>query len=239
MSSHAVGQPVEKRADRRVRKTRRALGDALMGLLLEKRYEEVTVQDIIDRADVGRSTFYAHFIDKDSLLLDAFHDLRRRHAAASSAEHEGDEPFRGSAGVFRWSGDMLGQFEAADALYRAMVGSRGCALAVQEMERELDGLVRRDLARLSRLRPDRVPDMVVGFVVTAFMCILRWWLDNPRHISPDEVNQMFRVLTLPGAAAALGVAIDAGPPPAALARAAGDRERRSASPSGTWSSSSR
>ena len=55
--------------DRRVRKTRKALRDALVELTLEKGYAAVTVGDIADRADVGRTTFYAHFTDKEDLLL--------------------------------------------------------------------------------------------------------------------------------------------------------------------------
>src|SRR5437763_7788331 len=58
-----------KRDDRRSRRTRRMLGEALVALLLEKRYDTITVQEIIDRANVGRSTFYAHYLDKDDLLL--------------------------------------------------------------------------------------------------------------------------------------------------------------------------
>ena len=53
-----------KAPDRRVQRTRKLLQDALMALILEKGYEAVTIQDIIDRANVGRSTFYAHFLDK-------------------------------------------------------------------------------------------------------------------------------------------------------------------------------
>jgi AcrR family transcriptional regulator len=62
----AIGRDETRpRPDRRVSKTRKALKEALTDLILEKGYEAVTVQDVIDRADVGRSTFYAHFIDKD------------------------------------------------------------------------------------------------------------------------------------------------------------------------------
>src|SRR4051812_15011818 len=70
------GGPVVDAADRRVRRTRRNLTDALIGLILERGYEAITVQDILDRADIGRSTFYAHFRDKDALLLSCFDDLR-------------------------------------------------------------------------------------------------------------------------------------------------------------------
>lgn len=61
--------------DRRVRRTRRALHDALLTLMTEKSFDAVTVQDIIDRADVGRSTFYSHFTDKRDLLDSGFEDL--------------------------------------------------------------------------------------------------------------------------------------------------------------------
>ncbi len=59
---------VEGRADRRIGKTRRALTEALTDLILETGYERLTIQEIIDRADISRSTFYAHFTDKDHLL---------------------------------------------------------------------------------------------------------------------------------------------------------------------------
>ena len=216
------------RLDRRVRRTRRALADALMSLLNEKRYEAVTVQDILDRADVGRSTFYAHFLDKDSLLLDAFREMRRQHSRPGSAGGPAEAGgFAWSRDTFGWSLDMLHQFESASTLYSSMVGSPGCAIAVEEMEHELDGIVRRDLAAMAGRHPSRVPDMVVRFVVTAFMSILPWWLEHPDALSVEEVDLVFRVLTLPGAAAALGVSVDVGPPPEAMSRVSMDGRRPS------------
>src|SRR5437867_644732 len=71
-SAHSV--PQHSRADdpkgagdRRVRRTTRALIEALVALVLEKRYDAITIQDLLDRADVGRSTFYAHYRGKDDL----------------------------------------------------------------------------------------------------------------------------------------------------------------------------
>src|SRR4029453_6969780 len=72
------------RTDRRVRRTRELLRRALLSLVQEQGYERITVQDILDRADVGRSTFYAHYRDKDDLLLSGFEDIR----AALATERE-------------------------------------------------------------------------------------------------------------------------------------------------------
>ncbi len=59
----------QKPVDRRIQKSKKYLSDAFIALILEKGYEAVTVQEIIDRANVGRSTFYAHFESKEQLLF--------------------------------------------------------------------------------------------------------------------------------------------------------------------------
>src|SRR6266516_2886157 len=70
------GARVAKRRDRRVQRTQQLLRNALFSLIQEKGFESLSVQDIIDRADVGRTTFYAHFDNKEDLLLSGFEDLR-------------------------------------------------------------------------------------------------------------------------------------------------------------------
>src|SRR5438046_10523092 len=62
--------------DRRVQRTRQLLQDAVISMMIEKGYAATTVQDIIDRANVGRATFYAHFADKETLLHSRLEDLR-------------------------------------------------------------------------------------------------------------------------------------------------------------------
>ena len=60
---------LKKKIDVRVRRTRDALGDALVDLMQEKPFDSITVQDVLDRAQVGRSTFYSHYSDKNDLLM--------------------------------------------------------------------------------------------------------------------------------------------------------------------------
>src|SRR5215475_3738876 len=84
----------KKKEDRRVQRTQQLLRVALIELIIEKGYEEVTVQDIIDRANVGRSTFYSHFMDKQQLLLSGFEQLRvelgqQQHAAVDVSGERG------------------------------------------------------------------------------------------------------------------------------------------------------
>ena len=87
--------------DRRVRRTRKLLHDAFIALAIEKGYEKTTIQDILDRADVGRSTFYAHYRDKAALLtasFDGMHEQLQRQLAEVPATSAIDvDPARGAA----------------------------------------------------------------------------------------------------------------------------------------------
>jgi AcrR family transcriptional regulator len=89
--------------DRRVRRTRRILIEALIQLILEKGYSRITVQDILDRADVGRSTFYSHFRDQEALLVACFDSLRdelRGEIDAMTPGASQPDPARPAAAIF-------------------------------------------------------------------------------------------------------------------------------------------
>src|SRR5678815_5861626 len=82
---------LKKKEDARVRRTRDALGDALVALMQEKPFESITVQDVLDRAHVGRSTFYSHYSDKDDLLMSDVDDFYERVSMGLSATGEKSE----------------------------------------------------------------------------------------------------------------------------------------------------
>src|SRR5918994_5499480 len=77
-----------KKTDARVRRTRDALGDALIALMQEKPFETITVQDVLDRAQVSRSTFYTHYSDKDDLLMSDAEEFFEALSMALSAHGE-------------------------------------------------------------------------------------------------------------------------------------------------------
>src|SRR5213083_3494878 len=103
-----------KPPDRRVQRTRKLLQDALVSLMIEKGYEATTVQDIIDRANVGRATFYAHFADKETLLVSRLEDLR----AMLAQQHQRARGLGFSLPMLEHARDHL-------PLYAAIVGRGG------------------------------------------------------------------------------------------------------------------
>src|SRR5215210_3732427 len=107
--------------DRRVRRTRRALHDALLTLMIEKSYDAITIQDIIDRADVGRSTFYSHFTDKRDLLDSGFEDLNQLLAQPPPSA------VRGREGMLRFTLTLFQHAHAHRRLARALTARRGAS----------------------------------------------------------------------------------------------------------------
>ena len=181
--------------DRRVARSRRALKEALTDLILEQGYESVTVQDIIDRADVGRSTFYAHFLDKDDLLMAILADLEM--PPPDSSSWTPDDP------AFAWTLQLFRHFGSGRRLFKAVASSQTGAIARQETTRRLEDLAR---AELSRLKVARKLDAfrfetVVRFLVGTFIGFMDWWMrEENEHLPAELVDHAFRSLVLPGVA---------------------------------------
>src|SRR5437773_10663972 len=167
----AIGRDdARSRPDRRVGKTRKALKEALTDLILERGYEAVTVQDVIDRADVGRSTFYAHFLDKDDLLMAILADLEM--PAPDHTAWTPDDP------AFGWTLELFRHFGSGRRLFKAVVGSQSGALARRETTRRLEDLARAELSRVGagrKLDALRL-EIVVRFLVGTVIGFMEWWM---------------------------------------------------------------
>ncbi|HEY2791136.1 MAG TPA: TetR/AcrR family transcriptional regulator, partial [Micromonosporaceae bacterium] len=121
MSAVTNGSGKVSGIDRRVRRTRALLQTALVDLIIERGYHRISVQDVLDRADVGRSTFYAHFRDKDALLVSSFDELRddlRRDMDALTPGELPDDPAHPVSVVFQHA-------YAHRPIYRALCGQQG------------------------------------------------------------------------------------------------------------------
>ena len=194
----------EKNEDRRIQRTRKLLQEALLALILEKSYEEVTVQDVLERANVGRSTFYAHFQDKEDLFLSEFETMR-----SLLDQHLLSQP---AADTSPWSLSLV-MFQHAQEhlqLYKALAGKQGGSLALAHLQKYLSSLLRMHLKeqfahRSSVLVP---PEILAHYLVSAFMSLLTWWLDNNLPYSAERINEIFRQLTQPGVEAVMAGAVE-------------------------------
>ena len=192
-----------KRSDRRVERTQRLIRGALLSLIQEKGFEAVTVQEIIDRANVGRATSYAHFDNKDDLLASGFDDLRaslkaRQREALSRGRHLEDRMFAFSHEIFAHTNEYR-------EVFRAMVGKRSGAAVQRLLHKLVVDLVREDV-KDAVARTDRaVPvDALVQFIAGALFGLIMWWLDGKMRVSVAEIDAMFRRLAIPALKAARG-----------------------------------
>jgi AcrR family transcriptional regulator len=191
------------RVDRRALRTKTALHGALLRLVLECDYDEISVGDIADAADVGRSTFYAHFTDKDDLLRGGLGHLRdllfAEHASAGAGE---DDPASRILGFSRF---MTAHLKERHQLYRALMRGRAGPIVIDRIRELLSELVRAELASRETTFGSRTPtpEIAVRFVVGAYMSVVTWWLDRGAREPPDAIDRAFRELALGGLATLL------------------------------------
>lgn len=185
--------------DRRVQKTLDSLHQALISLILEKGYDAITVKDIIDRANVGRSTFYSHYLSKERLLQGGLDNLGKVLLANQKLgrTQRGKEDLR-----FAFSRAFFDHAHGYKDVYRAMVGKHAGAVVIDRLSKVLTDLVREDLraVKIAHRAQNVPPEALVQFIVGAIMSVLTWWVDAPAEHPPAEVDAIFRKLAL----AALG-----------------------------------
>ncbi len=192
-----------KKDDRRVQRTRQLLLSALMSLIREKGFEPLTVQDIIDRANVGRATFYAHFDNKEDLLVSGFEDFR------TSIKAHQRQRLQDAAGpderAFLFSRELIAHASDHRDVFRAMVGKQSGVVAQRLFQKILVELIREDIKALGpRGSHGPVPsEAAVQYIAGGLWGLFAWWLDAKVRLSVEEVDAMFRRLALPSLKAAL------------------------------------
>jgi AcrR family transcriptional regulator len=177
-----------KPVDRRVQRTHRMLREALITLILERGWDKVSVQDVCARADVGRSTFYVHFADKEELLLSGFEDLERAlraHAEAGSVHHE----------VLGFAQGLLEHAQEYRRVVRALVGKRSGQAVQLRLRQLVTELVRSELSAKSP--PGPLLDAAVLYIAGGFFQLFSSWIDSRAPLPLAELEAHARRLTVP------------------------------------------
>lgn len=189
------GKATEIRAqpntDRRVLRTRDTLGDALFALMHEKSFDDITVQDLLDRAGVGRSTFYAHYRDKDDLFLsdvetflESFSTVLKRHGANPKRLLPVAELFTHIREVREFFAALArsGKMDDVLALGRGMF-ARSIEERLQAAGIDLDPLQRSARAHA---------------LAGSFLSLLDWWMGKGMQTDPKEMDELFHGMAWSG-----------------------------------------
>jgi AcrR family transcriptional regulator len=187
-----------KGGDQRSRRTRDRLSWSLIELVQEKGFDETTVQDIAARAEVGRSTFYAHFSDKDDVFLQHFTAFMRSLG----------ENLVWEAGTNAYRLPVQGFYQHVQQmrpLYAALAKSRKLESTFRLGRIVLAESIGQRLARDGRATAGVPAAIIASFVAGTFLDLLLWWMGRRNPYRPQRMDEYFHRLVMPGMAAAFGV----------------------------------
>jgi AcrR family transcriptional regulator len=182
-----------RKTDRRVRRTRDALGDALIALMHEKPFAEIKVQHVLDRAGVGRSTFYAHFRDKDDLFLSDADEFFEGMSTLLSRSRENSHrvaPVR----------EMFAHPAEVRKFYDALVASGKIHDAMELAQGHFARGIAKRLAELSRARgiSEAQRPIIANALAGSLLSLLTWWVTRGMPGSPEQMDEAYHRLVWSG-----------------------------------------
>lgn len=181
--------------DRRQKKTRNAIFNALIELLYKKDFNKITVEQIIEKADVGRATFYAHFETKDFLLKELCHELfahifESELKLKSTHKHVFD--CNAPDSVFL---HLFEHFYKNDNHISTLLTSQNNQLFLTYFKNNLKGLISTHLSIFENKKPTTIPqDLWINHIECTFIETLKWWLNNGKIQTPKQISEYFILL---------------------------------------------
>jgi AcrR family transcriptional regulator len=180
-----------RKTDRRVLRTRDTLGDALFALMQGKNFEEITVQDLLDRAGVSRSTFYVHYRDKNDLLLSDVEDFLEWFSTA--LKRQGASPER-LLPVQEFLTHVRGSHEFYAALAKSGKLNDVQALAREFFARSIDERLQLAAVPVDPAQRSAHAHALAG----SFFALLDWWMDKGMKADPKEIDALFHRMAWTG-----------------------------------------
>lgn len=182
--------------DRRQRKTRTAIFEAFISLISEKSFDKITVGEIIEKADVGRATFYAHFETKDFLLKELCDELFCHLFDSMSEEtvnhrHIFDCDTHDSVFLH-----LMKHLEKNDNRILDLLSCPDNTLFMQYFKKGLSEIIKTQKDMFFPEGEKNLPDeFLVNHIASSFVETVVWWIKNGRKESPEEINQYFLCVT--------------------------------------------
>ena len=207
----------KNKTDRRVQRTRRALRNALLELITEKGYDSISVEEITQRANLGRATFYLHYKDKEDLLVDEFNEIVNERARIIS-----DIPFSAWLPALE-NPDQATENKPAPPLqmvfqhianhsdlYYILLKNEKSDRTLERIRKITSQAIYEFMQR--KLKNDPIPilfevpiDLLAAYFSGALLSCVDWWFEQELSFTPEEMTRMFQRLFFPGARKILGV----------------------------------
>ena len=179
-------------ADRRVQRTRQRLTQALVTLCREKPYGDIRMKELLERAAVGRATFYAHYRDKEDLLISTFLGMID-HFEAMGLQRNPDA-------VLPAAPFLIAHFAEAREFARSLAR----AGKMEVLMRACEARLRRNLEARLPARSDPSPQITAAVAAGAFTTLVNWWLNAGQPTPPQVLAEALEKLLAPGVKAAAG-----------------------------------
>ena len=194
-----------RQQDRRVQRTRKMLREALMALILEEGYDEISIQDITEKANLGRATFYLHFRDKDELLLEVMDQLVViffEQVPQGIAAQWHLEDTKSIVKLFDFAAEH-------HDLYRILTIGRGGITAARQLHSSIAENIKVYLQSEQDQKgtePEVPIDFIANHLSGALLATIYWWLESDLPYSSEEMAAMFQRINLLDRQRWLGVA---------------------------------
>jgi AcrR family transcriptional regulator len=179
------------KTDRRILRTRDALGDAMVALMHERPFDEITVQHVLDRAGVGRATFYAHYRDKDDLFLSDIEDFLEMVSGALNRHNASPRrllPVQEFLSHIREMRDFHLALVKSDKLNDVWLLARGLFARSIEERLQSAGLQIEPTQRAAQAHA----------LAGSFFSLLDWWIDKGMKADPKEMDDLFHRMAWKG-----------------------------------------
>ncbi|MBQ8748106.1 MAG: TetR/AcrR family transcriptional regulator [Clostridia bacterium] len=181
--------------DRRQRKTREAIFSAFTRLIEKRPYHQITVQDIIDEADIGRATFYAHFETKEYLLKDLCDELFGHIVNTALGLPHGHEHYAGCRADESVFLHLLRHLQENDRNILALLSSQNNEIFLAYFKTDLKKLIRTQFADTGALKNSDLPtDYLVNHVSSSFVETVVWWLSHGMKEEPAVLAGYFETV---------------------------------------------
>lgn len=177
--------------DRRQRKTREAIFSAFSKLLGERDYNNITVQEIIDEADIGRATFYSHFETKDYLLKSLCEELFKHiiDTALGEPQHRVCTYGNENDSVFL---HLLRHLQKNDRDILGLLSSRNNEMFLRYFKSELKKMILSQYAEKGLLAESNLPeDYLVNHISSSFVETVDWWISQKIEYTPEKITEYF------------------------------------------------